>query len=185
MSFPSAENPSTVYPEQPSGPRDRTPEIRNFLLENIPAHPGDIAELAMKEFKVVRSTIHRHLKWMHQNKIVIQTGNTKGTRYYLKSALNKEIELPLTLEMEELQVWEKHLSETLAVLPQNVFEICRYGFSRSFKNIMEHSRARQVKILTRWDADSVTLILQDDGVGIFKNIQTTFNLENERRVSSC
>ncbi len=178
----STENssPQTLYRKRRSSLRDRTPEIRSFLLKNIPAHPRDIAELAMKKFKVVRSTVHRHLKWMHQNKVVIQTGSTRGTSYYLKSALNKETELPLTPDMEELPIWEEHLKENFSILPQNVFEICRYGFSRSFKNVLEHSLAKTVTIRTQWEADSVTLTLEDDGVGIFKNIQIAFNLENEK-----
>ena len=114
-------SPQTLYRKRQSSLRDRTPEIRSFLLKNIPAHPRDIAELAMKKFKVVRSTVHRHLKWMHQNKVVIQTGSTRGTSYYLKSALNKETELPLTLGMEELPIWEEHLKENFSILPQNVF----------------------------------------------------------------
>ena len=161
-------------------PLNRTPEIRSFLLENIPAHPRDIAELAMRKFQVVRSTVHRHLKWMHQNKVVIQTGSTKGTNYYLKSALNKETELPLTRGLEERQIWEEHLKESFSILPQNVFEICRYGFSRTFKNVLEHSLAKEVVIRTQWEANSVTLTIEDDGVGIFKNIQSAFNLENEK-----
>ena len=47
-------------------------------------------------------------------------------------------------------------------------------------NVIDHSEAHHVKIQITKTAKHTTIIIADNGVGVFKKIQTAFNLLDER-----
>ena len=165
-----------------AGPPSRNqPEaIRRFLLDHIPDHPRDAVALATQEFNVDRTTVYRHIRKLMAEKAIIQTGNTSGARYYLKSALNKQVSLDVLPKMEEVHVWMDYLNLTLSLLSENLTEILRYGFSRIFQNVVDHSDAKQVDIRTEWGRDELTLDIIDHGVGIFNRLTSVLGLQDER-----
>jgi anti-sigma regulatory factor (Ser/Thr protein kinase) len=65
-------------------------------------------------------------------------------------------------------------------LPENIMRICQYGFTEVFNNAIDHSEGRQALVKVERTAQSVSLIVIDDGVGIFEKIKSSFGLEDYR-----
>src|ERR1700688_1088134 len=57
-----------------------------------------------------------------------------------------------------------------------------YGFTEMFNNALDHSSGTSIYLTIRRNAVDREMIVQDDGVGIFKKIQTELGLLDERHV---
>ncbi len=160
--------------------KDQPTAIRDFLLQHIPSNPKGIIPLATSNFLVARTTIYRHLQWLLNEKEIIKIGNTSSAQYFLKASLNRKFSVKIFPELSETQIWMDYLEDTFCLLPKNAYEIFRYAFSRTFNNVMDHSKATEVEIQTLWDKDELTLKIKDNGIGIFEWIQNALSLPNER-----
>ena len=154
-------------------------EIRSFITDNIQNHPKDIVAVTAERFSVSRTTVHRHLSRLIQDRKIIKSGTTKRAVYSVAGTKNKELALGITPDIEKHKIWEG-LRPDFAALNKNVYDICEYGFTQIFNNAVEHSAGSAVLIATRWDKDIVTISITDNGSGIFKKIKTAFNLADER-----
>jgi anti-sigma regulatory factor (Ser/Thr protein kinase) len=77
-------------------------------------------------------------------------------------------------------VWRSNIEPSLGQLQQNVSDIWHYGFTEIFNNAIDHANGRKVEVLLRKNAAATELAIIDDGVGIFKKIQTELGLLDER-----
>jgi hypothetical protein len=81
--------------------------------------------------------------------------------------------------MFEDDVWRQYLIEDLRDLPSNVFQICQYGFTEIFNNVIDHAEARTATLYLKKGAE-IELSILDDGIGIFEKIQKYENLHDPR-----
>ena len=58
--------------------------------------------------------------------------------------------------------------------------ICQYSFTEMFNNAIEHSEGKNALVKIERTARSVSLTLNDDGIGIFEKIKSNFGLEDYR-----
>jgi len=65
-------------------------------------------------------------------------------------------------------------------MPDNVLRIWHYGFTEMFNNAIDHSSGKSIGLAIRRNAVDTEMLVSDDGVGIFKKIQTEFGLLDER-----
>ena len=163
--------------------KNQAQEIRTYLLKKIPVHPKNIVAKAAKAFVCSRTTVHRHLNRLLRDGEIIKTGTTRQILYFLKAEKNKDILVPLKPRLEEYQVWKENFSQDFESLPKNVRDICEYGFLNMLNNAIHHSEGTGVIIKTRWAPDSISIAIQDDGIGIFRKIQRTLGLEDVREIA--
>ncbi len=161
--------------------KNQAKEIKAFLLENLADHPKDIVAVTARHFSVSRTTVHRHLSRLIRDKKIIKTGATRRTTYFLKSSRDKELVFEIKPGLGEHEVWEDYLKETFLDLPDNVFNICEYGFGEMFNNALEHSEGKTVsiKVNLSWSGDFINIRIFDDGIGIFKKIADAAHFEDE------
>ena len=161
--------------------KNQAEEIRTYLLAKIPVHPKNIVAKASKAYACSRMTVHRHLNRLIRDGKIIKTGTTRQVQYYLISEKNKEIIVSLRDGVvEEHKVWQENFLKDFETLPQNILEICEYGFLEMLNNAIDHSEGKAVVISTEWEPDSVKIEFGDDGIGIFQKIKKTLSLEDER-----
>ena len=65
-------------------------------------------------------------------------------------------------------------------MPDNVLNIWHYGFTEMFNNAVDHSSGTAIYIQLKRTAVTIEMVLMDNGVGIFKKIQTALHLLDER-----
>ncbi len=160
--------------------KNQAEEIRSYLLAKIPVHPKNIVAKSSKAFSCSRTTIHRHLNRLIRDGEIIQTGITRQVQYFLKTDKNKKLIFLLNKEIAEDEVWKENFLQDFKTLPKNVLEICEYGFLEMLNNAIDHSEGTGVVIKTEWVSNTINICIQDDGVGIFRKIQKSLNLEGER-----
>ncbi len=155
-------------------------QIKEFILNNVEAHPKDIVNLAMKEFNVTRTTVHRHLTYLITSNKIEKSGTTNTSQYYLKSSFNKRVTYPITPELSESEIWLEEFNSQALKLKPNIQEICYYGFTEMVNNAKDHSEGNIVDITSKIENDVLLFNIADNGVGIFKKIKEAFNLPDER-----
>ncbi|EQD65519.1 regulatory protein, ArsR, partial [mine drainage metagenome] len=77
-------------------------------------------------------------------------------------------------------VWTNDVSQTLGQQPDNVKNIWHHGFTEMFNNAIDHSEGKSIMVTLTKTAASANMMVSDDGVGIFRKIQSKLGLLDER-----
>ena len=154
-------------------------ELQRYILAHIEDHPDDIAKATAEAFAITRQAVHRHLTALVKEGQIEATGQTRRKRYALK-VTGFETALALAENRHEDQVWRSVVEPRLGGLPETILRICQYGFTEVFNNAIDHSEGKQSLVRVERTARSVSLIVSDDGVGIFEKIKASFDLEDYR-----
>lgn len=162
---------------------DRSQSIRRFIVKSVVDHPADIAAVAADEFGLTRQSINRHLRKLVDHGVLVSTGNTKSREYRLRAGPGSITELELTVDeaLQEDDVWRTYIRPQLEGVSGNVLRICQYGFTEMLNNVKDHSESTSVLIGVAWKGDEISLLVADQGVGIFKKVQSALGLSDPRQ----
>jgi anti-sigma regulatory factor (Ser/Thr protein kinase) len=159
--------------------RDRTLEIRNFVLRHVNDHPKDITALAIADFGISRPAVLRHIRNLIGDGLLIAHGKTRDRRYALKPVAEIELPLEITPDLAEDRIWRQHIRPLLKGVPANVIAICQYGFTEMLNNVVDHSEADMGLVKLTYTAASIRIAILDNGIGVFRKIQTELGLEDQ------
>lgn len=97
---------------------------------------------------------------------------------YLGHQIKKR--LPLT-DLKEHEVLDDIMraSRLLHKVPENVRSIFNYAFSEMLNNAIDHSRSAEAEIRVFEEDDSVKFIVNDFGIGVFRNVMQQRHLASE------
>ena len=154
--------------------------VRRFIVENLEAHPSDIVKLTADRFAFTRQAVHKHLQRLIAEGAVTQEGQTRSKRYTLAPLEQWARAFELEEGLTEDRAWREHVAPSLGKLPENALKIWHYGFTEMFNNAIDHSGARHIHVRLTKTASSARVEIYDDGVGIFKKIQSALDLMDER-----
>lgn len=156
----------------------RQNEIRKFIIDKLEEHSGDILSFAANTFQVSKSAISQHISSLIEEGIIEATGKGRNRQFSFKK---NEIQLTekITPGLLEDRIWTNKIVPVLPQLSPNVFEICQYGFTEMFNNVIDHSTTKDAVVLIIFDIKSIEIRIMDFGVGIFKNIKAKLHLEDE------
>lgn len=157
----------------------RSDAIRQFLVEHLRAHPADIVRVAAEHFTCSRQAVHRHLRGLIASGVVAASGDTRARRYRLVT-LGWGQRYDLAQGIDESTAWLRDIAPQLQMLPDNVRNIWHFGFTEMFNNVIDHAQAGQVEVQLSADAVSTSMLINDNGVGIFKKIQAALGLLDAR-----
>jgi anti-sigma regulatory factor (Ser/Thr protein kinase) len=116
---------------------------------------------------------------MVRDGLIEATGATKSKAYTLKT-LAEERQQFAREGLDEDRVWREFAAPRLEDLPKAVKRIWQYGVTEMVNNAIDHSGAGTVDVrLTRTALDT-TIVVADDGEGIFLKIQRALNLNDPR-----
>ena len=160
--------------------RARGEEVRSFILANIEKNPGDIAHLIAERFGISRQAANKHLKKLVAEGALLPEGKTRYRRYRLAALSEWRKIYTINPEIEEDLVWSRDVSLSLGSLPRNVMDIWHFCTTEMLNNAIDHSGGKTVYIKVAKTAANTQIALMDDGVGIFRKIQSEMNLDDER-----
>jgi predicted transcriptional regulator len=109
---------------------NRSKTIRQFLIENLRAHPADIVRVASEQFACTRQAVHRHLKHLIDQGLVTASGDTRARRYQLAALEGWGRSYELELGIDESTAWQLDIAPRLDSLHHNVRNIWYYGLLR-------------------------------------------------------
>lgn len=172
-------------------------QVQQFIMDNIEGNPSTISRLARDKFEISRQAISRHLMILKELGLIRQEGERNKTSYFLASKVqskNKKIDKDVSSlikkskksfevivgEEEEDIIWRSKVKDELGPLEENILNICRYGFTEMFNNVIDHSRSKKAIIEIESTEKYIQILIQDFGVGVFKNIAQFFKIQDLR-----
>ncbi len=160
--------------------RKSSEDCRAFILDNIEKYPSDIAKVVSEKFNISRQAANKHLQKLVVEKTFSIAGNTKSRVYSLTPQVDITKTYFLSNKLSEDEIWQRDIKPALGLMPDNVLNIWNYCFTEMFNNVIDHSSARKVIVSLKKSAIATQIIIDDDGVGIFKKIQAKLGLSDER-----
>ncbi len=163
-----------------TGVRARGEKIRRFILDRVENSPGDVTKVTAEEFGISRQAVNKHLRRLGNEGILRKSGNTRASVYRLEPLSKWNHRWAIEPGLAEDVVWTREIKDVLGDMPDNVLEIWHYGFTEMFNNVIDHSEGSFVDVQIRKTASTTEMVVTDDGYGIFRKIQTTMGLLDER-----
>ena len=155
-------------------------EISDFLLDNVEEHTADIAAFTATHFGISRQRAHAYIAREIKKGKLISVGHTRWTRYFLAGGKYIEFASKMKSDLAEDQVLTKYVKPMVLNYPENIRNICYYGFAEIFNNAIDHSEGdliyTQIEIKNR----KLCIRIMDNGIGIFKKIERALNLTSPR-----
>ncbi len=161
------------------GVRSRGETIRQFIVDNVSAHPSSIVALTSEKFEISRQAVNNHIKRLITQKALVAEGNTRNRVYKLHPEIITSENFQL-LDLEEDLVWREFVLPRLGALPDNVIDIWNYGFTEMLNNAIDHSQGQHALVSIEKNSAFTQITITDNGEGIFLRIQRLMNLHDER-----
>jgi len=150
-----------------------------FILENIDDYGKVRVNEAVTKFEVSRQAIFKSLRTLINTGAVIKS-ESEQCPYRLKPLNEKSAVIPVGPNTEENKVWNEFVTPLLDGLKDNIREICHYGFTEMFNNVIDHSKSQSADVRVVRDALVIRMVIQDHGIGIWKKLQQELHLDDAR-----
>lgn len=155
-------------------------EVRAFILDNVARLSRGLAKAAADRFSISRQAANRHISRLVEEGVLRAEGRTRNREYRLETLGRVNEMFPITEDLQEDVVWRDRVLPILASVPDNVRDICSYGFTEIVNNAKDHSASPIVVIHSQLTAATVRIGVLDAGIGIFRKIRDALSLEDER-----
>lgn len=159
--------------------RERTAEIRNFILRLCRKKARNVAADTAKHFGISRQAANRHLHALESGGMVASSGSRSAKISWLLPLVEKSWQFRLSGLREDV-VWLEILSPLLSDLPENVVDMWHYGVTEMVNNAIDHSEGTELAVYFIRTALDTEVWINDDGEGIFHRIQRLAGLYDAR-----
>ena len=155
-----------------------TSDVRFAITEHVARGDTNPGAWIAETFRVSRRTATLWLSKLSADGQLSASGSTRKS-YVLGATLALEFIVPLA-KVDEHQLWVEKIELFVGNLPPNVRGICHHGFTEMVNNAHDHSGGQQLWVRLELTDQRVRIVIDDDGVGIFKKIQAALNLPDPR-----
>lgn len=155
---------------------DKKQAIILYILEKIESGAQGISKIVAETFNISTNTVHIYLNELIKNEIIEKQQRGK---YQLVNKINEYTFIRSKGELtSDTLPYDICLEEKIKHLSDNVQRIWLYGLSEMVNNVIDHSTAEKMKLIVIQNYLKTSVLLIDDGIGIFKKIKDHFNLSN-------
>ncbi len=161
------------------GVRSRGETIRQFIIDNVSAHPTTIVAITSEKFEISRQAVNSHMQRLVTQNTIVAEGNTRNRVYKLHPEIVTSESFKL-VGLEEDLLWREFVLPRLGALPDNVIDIWNYGFTEMLNNAIDHSQGQNAVVSVEKNPAFTQISITDDGEGIFRRIQRLMGLHDER-----
>jgi anti-sigma regulatory factor (Ser/Thr protein kinase) len=162
---------------------ERSKEIRQFILHEVEGNSEDIVTGIAKKFQITKRAANMQLSRLVSEGILEAAGNKRNRSYSLKILTQWSKGYPISPDVRdgltEDNVWDE-VRPILGDLPENLIDIWSGAVTEMFNNVLSHSEGGGASVEIKRTAINTEISVYDNGVGIFKKIQTAKNLSDPR-----
>ncbi|MEK7136635.1 MAG: DUF4325 domain-containing protein [Patescibacteria group bacterium] len=143
----------------------------------------------IEHFGVSRQYVSKLLSSLVDENVLIKIGSTRSAFYTTEEFLQKNpkfapnsySKILTNKNLEEHKIFNNIEKQFLPVLKisENVKSIFEYSFSEMLNNAIEHSTSKKIKIFISLNKEILTFIVDDFGIGAFRNIMQKKKLNSE------
>ena len=155
---------------------DKKQAVIRYILEKITQDDPHVTKTVSETMGINQNTVHGYITELIDKGVLRRA---KRGRYELVRE-----QYTFCLERDkgdldsDLYAYEKYLAPLLRDEPKNVREIWAYAFTEMMNNVMDHSLASQVHIRVDRDLVNTSVIISDNGIGIFRKLQEHFGFSS-------
>ena len=152
--------------------RQKREGIKSYILEKIVDNQKDVIQKTASAFQISENTVYRYLRELKKDNII-----TKAHGQYV--LIGKTDLITLTKDdvgdNSEDIVFQRYIDPLISDLQENVYNMWYYCFTEMFNNVIDHSSFSKVDIYINKNFAETSIIISDDGVGIFNKIQSYYH----------
>ncbi len=154
--------------------REKVEAINQYIIEKVGQGECRIADYVSDKMNIDKSTVYRRLAELTERGVIIKEkkGVYKLASHVWKYTLSRSANQLLS----DTDVYVNVLREHLDGISSGALGIWEYAFSEMINNVIDHSGAESVEITVKKDSLNTTVIINDNGVGIFEKIKSFFNM---------
>lgn len=156
-------------------------KIKFYLLQHIQRKDKDYAMRAIKTFGISKSTAYNYVKELLSENL-IRKSDEKDFPYELVTTRHV-FEYKTNGKLEEDRIFWKDISPLLDGLADNIHRAWYYAFTEMMNNAIEHSEAEKIFCVFMRDYLNISVYIDDNGIGIFKNIQQYVKKEKDEDIT--
>ena len=153
---------------------DKKQTIILYILEKIAANTKSLSKVVSETFNISTNTVHAYLNELLADGAIKKQ---KRGKYELCTSLEVYNFSRKKGELEsDSRPYDLCLEKKIAHLAENVKHIWVYALSEMVNNVIDHSNAESMTITVKQDYLTTAVLINDNGVGIFKKIKEHFSL---------
>ncbi len=150
--------------------------ILTYILEQIKSGVSDISRIVSEKCEISRNTVNQYLQELVNDKKIEKI--KRNTYRLMSTTASYSLMRSLGELYSETQIYEKFLEPHLSECSKQARKIWAYGFSEMVNNVIDHSMAEKLEIVIIKNCINTTVVLTDNGLGIFKKIKEHFSMES-------
>lgn len=151
-------------------------QIKRYILQHI--LEKDVVIKTVDAFLVSKSSVYNYIKELLCEGLIEKASD--GSYKYVNKIFNYVYE---NIGISEDKIFEKDIVKHVNMYEKNVLSIWRYAFTEMMNNAIEHSQSSKIEVDVISDALGTTIIISDNGIGIFNNIRDYMKREEEKEIS--
>lgn len=168
--------------------RKRGSDIRNYLLTTLsksqsPITISELSAAGAKKFGISQAAIAKHVRNLAEQGSIELTPVGRTKLCSLKPIKTHDFSLSVQGKgsLDEMDIYLQEVKPVLANLCDSARNILEYGFTEMMNNVIDHSSATRVHVLIEKTAITTSILIADNGVGIFKKVKDALHLSDERQ----
>lgn len=156
--------------------RDKKQSAILYILDKISAGSKSVSKEVSEAFNISPNTAHTYLNELLKENIIVKhkRGEYQLVTYneaYCFKRSKKEL-------VSDTLAYELCLSKKIEHLPENIKHIWAYAVSEMVNNVIDHSNAENMHFIVSQNYLNTSVVISDDGVGIFEKIKKHFELSS-------
>lgn len=156
-------------------------QIKQYILKLIDAKDKDFAHKTVEYFGVSKSTVYNYVKKMCEENILVKAEKTLPP--YEIVTVTHRFQYENNGFLGEDKIFRTDILPLLKSYEKNVCSAWQYAFTEMMNNAIEHSKAAEISVLFSSNPLKTSILIRDNGIGIFKNIQTFLKEEKHEDLS--
>lgn len=154
--------------------KDKREAAKRYLLEQIANNDRNPVKKTAEAFEIDKASVYAYIRNFVKDGILEKTDG----KYVLIPIVNKSTHFDLDLigrdERDESRICEEAMFPYIDSLPLNIVGLWKHICTEMVNNVLEHSNANNLDIQVIRDYLNTTILIKDDGVGIFNKIKDHF-----------
>lgn len=154
--------------------------IKAYIVEKIANNTPNVSKHVAETFNISRNTVNAYMLELQDSGIIrkVQKNQYELSAVTYKYRLQRSKgELNGEQNADEF-IYEKCFRQHLKGCSQNAIGIWDYAMKEMLNNVIDHANANNMNLIIKKDFLRMSVIIADDGVGIFEKIKDYFQLES-------
>lgn len=147
-------------------------EIKRYILRHIQSRDPKVVAKTIDAYGVSRTTVNNYISQLVRDGIIAHSDSNASKFVLIEEKTFFSYQTATALE--EDRIFNKDIAPLFKAFPNNVFEIWRYSFTEMMNNAIEHAEASEICVLVTQNALASSILISDNGVGIFVKIRDYF-----------